>query len=434
MLTDAKIRNAKAKDKPYKLADGAGMYLLVTPNGAKLWRLKYRVGDGKHRREKVLAFGAYPEIPLAGYERRVRDGDTLSKEWIDGAREKRDRAKRQLADGMDPSLEKQKRAHAVRLAQRVSDVTTFKGFAAHWVAHDAKRQGWSPGYKVEVEQSIAGHLEPLHRTLLTQITAPLAVSVLRTVEDKAPMMAEKVRRRLRAILDFAVEEGLLQGNPLPARRKGPKLNRRHFPAVTKRAGIGEILRKARAADPAKGIARAHLLIAFTAQRIAEVVGAAWDEFDLDGATWTIPRERMKVRDEDRGPHQVPIPPRLLAELKQWRAIDGPDAVLVCPAPRDAKKPITPEGVEKHYRDALGLAGKHSPHSWRSAFKTVTADAGKDTEVVEAQLDHGVGNKVASAYDRAKRLELRRTLMNWYERELVAARDDDVVVPLTRAKR
>ena len=103
-------------------------------------------------------------------------------------------------------------------------------------------------------------------------------------------------------------------------------------------------------------------------------------------------------------------------------MDGESALLICPAPRDIEKPITPEGVEKYYRDVLGLAGKHSPHSWRAAFSTVARDAGKPDDVVKSQLDHQVGNKTDSAYDRAKRLKLRRALLRWYEAQLVSARD------------
>src|SRR5204863_9603456 len=124
-----------------------------------------------------------------------------------------------------------------------------------------------------------------------------------------------------------------------------------------------------------------------------------------------------------------VPPVVLAQLRDWRKADGADAKLVCAAPRDVARPVTPEGVEKFYRDALGLQGKHSPHSWRSAFSTIARDAGKDGDVVEAQLDHVVGNKVASAYDRAKRFDLRRSLMRWHEGQLIAARDGADVVKL-----
>jgi len=168
---------------------------------------------------------------------------------------------------------------------------------------------------------------------------------------------------------------------------------------------------------------------YDGQRVSEVVGAAWSEFDFDVGTWTIPRERMKRKDESRGPHQIPIPPGLLSQLQAWREADGNGSALVCAAPRDSTRSVTPEGVEKFYRDVLGLQGKHSPHSWRSALSTIARDAGKDGDVIEAQLDHVVGNKVASAYDRAKRFELRRALMRWYEGQLIAARDSAKVLPL-----
>ena len=116
-------------------------------------------------------------------------------------------------------------------------------------------------------------------------------------------------------------------------------------------------------------------------------------------------------------------------LREWREADGAGAVYVCPAPRDAKRPITAEAVEKHYRDALDLGGKHSPHSWRSAFSTVCRDKGKDGDAIEAQLDHVVGSKVAATYDRAKRLQLRRELLEWYEATLIAARDGAAVLPI-----
>ena len=278
---------------------------------------------------------------------------------------------------------------------------------------------------------------------LAKITAPTMAPLLRAVENKAPMMLEKVRRRLNAILDYAVETGAIPGNPLPATRRGRKAERKHFPAVTSLGGVGAILRDARAADPCKGIQRAHQLLAFTALRVSEVVGARWEEFDLDGVdvaigdghrkrrdmnagNWHVPRERMKRKDAARGPHVVPLPPRLLAALREWRETDGKGVVYVCPAPRDPKRHITPEAVEKHYRDSLNLGGKHSPHSWRSAFSTICREAGKHSDSVEAQLDHVVGNPVAAAYDRAARLELRRTLLAWYEQTLLAARDGATV--------
>lgn len=425
LLTDRHVRNAKPKAGPYRLFDGDGLALWISPTGAKSWQLRYRL----HGKEQTATLGKLERLTLA--EARAKANE-----------------QRNLADkGEHLTVVKR----AVRLQRKTDAANTFEVVAAAWMAREARRQKWTPDYQEEVAASIRNHLSDLNALSMAKINAQIIAPVLRKVEARAPMMIEKVRPRLNAILDYAVEEGLIAGNPLPVVRRGRKLERRHYPAATKLPEIGGILRAARAADPCKGIARAHLLLAFAAQRVSEVVGATWAEFELDGAdvpigegqhmkrdpgagNWAIPRERMKRKDEERGPHIVPLPPALLAALREWREADGAKAVYVCPAPRDPSRPITPEGVEKFYRSALELAGMHSPHSWRSAFSTICREAGKDGDVVESQLDHVVGNKISAAYDRAKRLQLRRELMTWYETTLIAARDGATVVQIGKAAR
>jgi integrase len=142
---------------------------------------------------------------------------------------------------------------------------------------------------------------------------------------------------------------------------------------------------------------------------------------------------MKRKDAQRGPHVVPLPPQLLTLLREWHRADGDGAIYAAPAPH-GDGPITREAIEKFYRRTLELAGKHSPHSWRSVFSTWGRDAGKDTDAVEAQLDHMIGTKQAAAYDRAKRLEIRRDLMTWYEGQLLTARDGAKVLALRAAPR
>ena len=423
-LTDKQVRNFRPKEKPYRKFDGDGLALLISPTGSRSWQLRYRLGG----KEQTASLGKLERVSLA--EARIAA----------------EAARKVAADGHHLTAVK----HTAKVQRRVEAANTFGAFAASWSLREARRQKWSPDYLVEVEASLRNHLSDLNRLPMTKITAVIVAPLLIAIEESAPHMVEKVRRRLRAIFDDAVEQGILTGNPLPAMRRRRKIERKHYPAVTDLTELGAILRAARASDPCKGIQRAHLVLAFTSLRVSEVVGAMWPEFSLDGVDvpagqgrgvrhdpeagdWSVPRERMKRKDEDRGPHVVPLPPSLLAELREWRESDGPDAVYVCPAPRDPSKPITAEGVEKFYRNALGLGGKHSPHSWRSAFSTVAREAGKDGDSVESQLDHVVGDKVAAAYDRAKRLELRRELMTWYERTLIAARDGAVVVKIGRQK-
>lgn len=409
LLKDVQVRNAQPKhsQKPYRLSDGGNLYLHVAASGVKSWQLRYRF-NGK---PQTATLGKWPAVSLAE------------------ARDKARGALKRVEQGEHLTLAKRE-AKAKRKADAAN---TFQLVAADWVKREARRRRWTPDYRLEVEASLRNHLSELNPLPVSKITASTVAPLLRAVERRAPHMLAKIRPRLDAIFDFATEIGAILGNPLP-RVRSAKIERRHFPAVTDLSGLGEILRAARASDPCKGVQRAHVLLVFTAQRVSEVVGATWPEFDLSAGIWSIPRARMKRKDEQRGPHLVPVPPGLLAMLKEWREADGEAAQMVCPAPRNEKTSITPEAVEKSYRDALHLGGKHSPHSWRSAFSTVCREAGKDGDSVEAQLDHVVGNKIASAYDRSKRLHLRRELMTWYEQVLISARDGAPVIDLSRQRR
>jgi integrase len=406
LLTDTSCSKAKPKAKPYRLADGDNLYLYVATSGVKSWQVRFRKPDT--RKPDTHTIGKYPQISLAS------------------ARSKADWARAEIDAGRDPNVMARvaKRDAASVLAEKFSKVKDA------WLDDEARRQKWTPAYREEVEASLRNHLSELDALPISQVKARITSPILRAILRTAPLMLDKVHRRLRGIMDYAVEEGLIDGNPIPKRR--PRVERRHYPAVTNLVGVGDILRRARAADPCKGIQRAHVLLACTAMRVSEVVAAQWPEFDFEAANWSIPRERMKRKDQERGPHVVPIPPALLEQLQEWKTADGEGTGYVCIAPRDSTKHITAEGIEKFYRHALELSGKHSPHSWRSAFSTICRDAGKDPDAIESQLDHIVGNKVAAAYDRAKRLDLRRELMTWYEEKLIAARDGADVLPM-RAK-
>ncbi len=425
LLTDRAVRNAKLKATPYRIHDGGGLYLRVAPTGVKSWQLRYQI-NGK---DQILTLGRLEKLSLADAREKARANGILA-----------------AATGENLTALK----YSEKAAAAVRSTNTFAVVAAAWVAREQKPEyaGWSANYIKEVEMSLRNHLSSINRLPVDKITPAIIAPIMSSMEKTAPHMIEKVRRRLRAIMDYAVEKGMIAINPIPAVVRRRNLKQNKYPAVVTLPGVGAILRAARAADPCKGIARAHLLAAFTVLRISEIVGATWAEMELDGAdvpidgtqrfkrdpnagNWIISRERMKRKnnDDDLGPHIVPLPRRLLAMLRDWREVDGPDAVYVCPAPRDSSTPITIEGCEKFYRNALGLAGNHSPHSWRSAFSTICNEYEKDERTIESALDHVVGTKVSGRYDRSKRLALRRELMQWYEDQLIAARDGADVVQI-----
>ena len=400
------VKNAAARALPYRLKDGGGLFLLVAPSGVKSWQYRYKL-DGKGQ---TATLGKHPRMSLA----EARVAATKARE-------------------MAATGEHLTTAKRIARAQRAADRTaTFEKLASDWIAIEARRAKWTADYRREVTASLRNHLSGLNALPVAAITAKLAAPALRKVERSAPDMATKVLQRLRAILDHAVDEGLIHGNPLPASRRRKRGARAHYPAIIDRDGVGSILRASDKAEASRGVKRAHLMLAFLAQRISETVGATWSEFDLSSGTWAIPRNRMKRKGSERGDHLVPIPPQLLVQVREWSRADGEKAEFVCPAP-GGDRPITREAVEKFYRRTLKLTGKHSPHSWRSVIKTWAENAEKSTDAVEAQLDHVIGGKVAASYDRADRLAVRRELIAWYERELIAARDGATVLALRRGK-
>ena len=402
------VAKAKPADRPYRMADGGGLYLWVPASGMKVWQFRYRHGG----KPQTATLGRYSDV-----------------QGLAWARSKAEEARSRVEDG-----EHLTRFKAVKKAtKRVASANTFALVAVDWLKSEARRAKWTPDYKDEVAASLRNHLSALDALPISEITAAIASPHLRKVERKAPDMSKKVRQRLRSIFDYAVEGGLIVGNPLPApRRHKANGGRNHLPAALARNAVGEILRVADKAEVGRGVRRAHLLSAFTAQRIGEIVGATWGEVDLQSGVWSIPWERMKRKDAERGPHLVPVPPRLLALMREWRRADGDGATYVCPAPH-GDAPITREAVEKFYRRGLKLTGKHSPHSWRSVLSTWANDAGEDADAVEAQLDHATGDKVKTAYDRANRLQRRIDLMAWHEDALIAARDGAKVVVLSKHK-
>lgn len=405
LLRALDVIKAKPKAKPYRRADGGGLYLWVPCSGVKAWQFRYR-HNGK------------PQTATLG---KVTDRQGLV--W---ARLEADKCRGHLHDGANPTVARK----LAKAQKQASHAAMFGKVKDDWIADEAKRKGWTESYRAEVEASLRNHLAKLDSLPVSEITAVIVDPCLRKVEKSAPDMATKVKQRLHGILDYAVERGRMTLNPLPRRRR-IKVARKHFPAVTDHKGIGEILRTADRANVSTGVRRAHLLATFTAQRLGVIKGALWSEFDLKVGTWTILRSEMKRKDAERGDHVVILPPGLLSQIAEWHRVDGEDQKYVCPAP-SGEKHITDAAVEKFYRVTLGLKGRHSPHSWRSVMKSLAADAGKPDDLAKSSLDHGIGNRVDQSYDRAQRIERRREFASWYEATLIAARDGAAVVHLRKA--
>jgi len=399
-LTDTGIKNAKAQAKPFKLADGGGMYLLVTAKGQKWWRLDYRL----HGKRKTLSLGVYPDVKLKK------------------ARKRREAARESIDDGLDPShIRKEEKA-----AAEGSD--TFKAIAVEWLAK------WTPGKAPKHAEKVKRWLEKdvypwLGDVPINDIEPKDVLRVLRRVEDRGAVeSAHSIRQHCGQVFRYAVASGRanrdatqdLRGALLPTKSK-------HHPSITEPKKIGGLLR---AIDTYKGqlVTRCALtLTALTFVRPGELRKAEWAEFDLEKAEWRIPAEKMKM---DR-PHIIPLSKQALEVLKEIQPLTG-DGRFVFPGIRSQQRPMSENTVTAALR-GMGYTGDEmTAHDFRSMASTRLNEMGWNTDAIERQLAHVEGNAVKAAYNYAEHLDERVRMMQAWADYLDGLRNDAQVVPIRRA--
>lgn len=377
-LTDSAIKTAKPKEKPYKLSDAHGLYLEVSPTGSKLWRLKYRV-SGK---EKKLAIGAYPIIGLQQ------------------ARQRRDEARQQLAEGIDPGEQKK----ATKQAQKAEGLT-FESVAREWYAYNAPRWAESTAYKAKLylENDL---LPSIGSRPIAAITRPDLVELVRKVEARGTLNAAgKIRQWLHQIYRYALAKGVVESNPATDLDvvAAPAKATRHHPSVSF-AELSELLEKLEAAKLSTLTRWAIRLLVLTATRPGELRAAPWSEFDLDTATWTIPKERMKARR----PHVVPLPRQAVGILRQLHEVTGRYALLF-PGQQSAERPMSENTINKALR-LMGYEGRQTGHGFRHLLSTELNGRGYNRDWIERQLAHGDQDEIRDTYNHATYLEQRREMM------------------------
>lgn len=394
-LTDSAIKAAKPKDKPYKLADGQGLYVEVMPNGSKLWRLKYRHAD----KEKRLALGAYPIVPLQK------------------ARQRREEARKLLADGTDPSLQKK----SEKAAQKVASLT-FKTVALEWYTYNAPRWAKTTAYKAKLYLDndiipVIGH-KPL-----ASITRPDLVDLVRKVEARGTLNAAgKIRQWLHQIFRFALARGVVESNPATDLDvvAAPAKAAQHHPHIPF-SELPELLEKLETPKLHTFTRLAIRLLMLTAVRPGELRTAPWSEFDLDAATWTIPQERMKARRA----HVVPLPRQAVAILRQLHTISG-RYTLLFPGQQDPDRPMSENTINKALR-LMGYEGRQTGHGFRHLLSTELNGRGYNRDWIERQLAHGDADEIRNTYNHATYLEQRRDMMQaWADSIDARCADADVV--------
>lgn len=406
-LTDKGIKSFIARKViGSKLADGQGLYLLITRAKTASWRIKYRI-EGK---EKSYTIGTYPQSSLAQARLELKE------------------VKASLNKGRDPVV-----ARRITMAQAAAhSESTFRAVAEEWFA--MKEKEWSLTHHTKSKRAFERDIyKALGELPIESITPSVIAKAIETINKRDVLeTATRILQHLNGVFRYAQAKGLCEINsaaPVKEILPRKKTNGR-MPALLDWNSLGALLRAAEAARLSPSVRAAHRLLAFSATRISNVVQAEWKEFDLDAdiPIWVIPRAKMK--DHTRiGDHRIPLGPQITAELKQWGKLFGRKG-YVFPSPT-GNQFISRESLEKAYRVTLNMSGKHAPHGWRSAFSTLARDNGFEQDVVELALDHAHGNEVVRAYDRGERFTQRVGLYKWWGEKLTHAQNGAEIIELPR---
>lgn len=411
-LTAVAARNALPREKPYRLAAGKGLYLQVMPTGARYWRLKYRV-DGA---QKMLGLGVFPDVGLAQ------------------AREARDDARRLLASGVDPSMQRK----VAKVASASIAEHSLEAMAREW--HAVHQHEWADSYAERIvtafERDIfpwlgkrdVGSIEP--RDLLVRLQEVQARGARET--------AHRLRRWLSPVFRYAIVKGAAQRDAA-ADLKGALAGfvTRRFPTIKDPARIGELMR---AIDGYGGthITRAALKLApllFT--RPGELRFARWPEFDLAAGVWTVPAARMKLRKAQKliaEPHIVPLSRQAVKILTALKPLtDGSRSGFLFPGERSADRPMS-ENTLNAALHTMGFKNEIVAHGFRHMASTALNEAGWGEDAIERQLAHVDANPIRGIYNQAQYLTERKKMMQAWADYLDGLREPRPAVPIAAAKR
>ena len=403
-LTNTEVKQAKAKEKPYKLFDGAGLVLKVRVNGSKSWLFMYKKPFVTKRTE--LVFGMYPSISLAE------------------ARELRTTANELLSKDIDPKEHKDE----LNRQQKETLSNTFEQVAANWF--QVKKTEISADYAKDLWRSLELHIFPaLGKHPISKITAPLTIDVIKPIAAKGSLeTVKRLTQRLNEIMNYAVNTGLIHASPLTgikAAFKKPEKN--HMPTLTPNQ-LPELVKTISYAS-IKIVTRC--LIEWqlhTMVRPSEAAGAKWSEIDLENNQWLIPAERMKKKRD----HTVPLTKQTIKLLERLQPISGHREYLF-PADRDPKKHAN-ESTANAALKRMGYHKKLVAHGMRALASTTLNEQGFDADVIESALAHVDKNEVRRAYNRAEYLERRRKLMYWWSEHIEQAQTGKLTLSNTQTLR
>jgi integrase len=379
-LTDKAVSLAKPRDKPYKLTDGNGLYLLINPSGSKLWRWKYRV-SGK---EKLMALGQYPVVSLRAARTRCNTERT------------------KLADDIDPMVVRKAKVQAKKIAAENSFERIARAWFTGWHATKSPRHAEYVMRRLEADVFPAIGAKPI-----ADIEPPQLVALVKAIEARGALdIAKRAHQTTAQIFRYAVAHGLSKRNPandvkpsdiLPSRKQA------NYARVSDKE-LPELMRRIEGYNGAAITRLALKLMALTFVRTGELIGAKWAEFDLDSAEWRIPAERMKMKT----PHIVPLAAQAVDILRTLQLITG-HSELLFPGERDHAKPMSNNTLLGALK-RMGYQGRMTGHGFRGIASTLLHEMGFDHAHIELQLAHQERNAVSAAYNHALYLKPRAKMM------------------------
>lgn len=380
-LSDANVRNAKPRDKSYKISDGEGLFLFVMPSGGKYWRLKYYFAG----KEKLLALGVYPKVTLAE------------------ARERRAQAQKVIAAGNDPG-ETKKEAKRLTVLKASN---SFEDVAREWL--EKRSHEWTPSStktrRIRLEKHILPKLGPRP---IADITAPDVLDMLRVVEERGTLnTARRLMQMCGQIFMYAIATGRAERNPVPDLRGAlATVATKHYSFLTE-GELPEFLKNLEAYDGAYQTKLALRFLALTFVRTNELRGACWTEINWDKAEWRIPAERMKMKEL----HIVPLATQAIAILRELQKLTGNRPHLFPNQHNPAK--VMSENTILYALYRMGYHSRATGHGFRSTASTILNEHDFRADVIERQLAHGERNSVRAAYNHAQYLPERRKMMQWW---------------------
>ncbi len=373
MLSDTKIRQARPRDRQYKIYDAKGLFIIITPRGGKWWRLNYRFND----KQRTISLGVYPDVSL-----RL-------------ARQRRDEARRQLAEGIDPSL-----------ARAPKKRDTFESVAREW--HSKHKHTWKPDHAKWIMRCLEKDIFPyIGDAPIDDLTAPMVLKVLRRVESRGVLeLTHKLKNWCSNVFQYGVSCGLCERDPAADLRGAlPPARSKHYAVFHDPKDIGKLLRDIDRYSGRFVTACALKLLPLLFLRRSELITGEWSEINFDTAEWRVSGERMKMKRL----HLVPLSRQAIAVLRDLHKLTSRGRYLF-PNVHRADRPIGKSTLLAVLRrigygpDAMTL------HGFRSMASTVLNERHWHRDAIERQLGHVEGNAVRAAYHHSEYLDERKKMM------------------------